>query len=142
MFTMTVPKKYEFRKQMILDDESLTADEKKYVISIMTRTYDHNKVHCNKGTKRFCKECQQECLATSYCEHCMRDYLKKDFSNWTSGNNDIDNLIQKCQLESLRPDYIIEWIPYSNLQDIKYLIKGGYSEIYSAKWIDGRYVWD
>ena len=84
-----------------------------------------------------------ECLATLYCELCVRNYLKTKFSNWTSGNDDIDNLIQKCQMESFMPNKVIEWIPYNNLQNIKYLTKGGFSEIYTADWIDGRYdEWD
>src|SRR3990170_5134075 len=37
----------------------------------------------------------------------------------------------------------MEWIPYTNLQNIKYLTKGGCSEIYTADWIDGWYYkWD
>jgi hypothetical protein len=69
--------------------------------------------------------------------------LKSNFPNWTSGNNGVDNLIQKCQLKTLTPENIVEWIPYNNLQIIKYLTKGGFSEIYTADWIDGRYFeWD
>ncbi|EXX78468.1 Tpk2p [Rhizophagus irregularis DAOM 197198w] len=34
---------------------------------------------------------------------------------------------------------IVEWIPYENFQNIKYLTKGGCSEIYTAIWIDGHY---
>jgi hypothetical protein len=46
-------------------------------------------------------------------------------------------------METLEPRSIIEWFPYSNLQNIKYLTKGGCSEIYTAIWIDGRYdEWD
>ena len=82
-------------------------------------------------------------MATLYCEYCVRHYLKAKFSNWTSGNDDIDNLIQKCQMETLMPNKIIEWIPYDNLQNIKYLTKGGCSEIYTADWINGGYEeWD
>ncbi|CAB4416240.1 unnamed protein product [Rhizophagus irregularis] len=89
--------------------------------------------------RKLCEECQQICFATLYCEHCVRTYLKNNFSNWTSGNYYIDDLIQKCQLESLRPDQIIEWIPYDNLQNIEYIS----SKVYSADWIDGRYyIWD
>ncbi|GBC17290.2 kinase-like domain-containing protein [Rhizophagus irregularis DAOM 181602=DAOM 197198] len=41
------------------------------------------------------------------------------------------------------PNTIVEWIPYSNLQNIKYLTKGGFSEIYTADWIGGGYdEWD
>ena len=40
-------------------------------------------------------------------------------------------------------DKIVEWIPYNNLQNIKYLTEGGCSEIYTADWIDGKYLeWD
>src|SRR5262249_15163313 len=63
--------------------------------------------------------------------------------NWTSGNNDIDDLIQQCQLETIRQDYIVEWIPYNKLQNIEYLTIGGCSEIYTADWNDGHYTeWD
>ena len=136
-------KTYEFQKQTILDDESLTENEKSEAIRIITKNYDYNKLLLNEGTKRICENCNQECLATLFCEYCVQNYLKANFSNWTSGNNDIDNLIQKCQIETFRPDTIIEWIPYNNLQNIRYLTKGGFSEIYTADWIDGRYEeWD
>ena len=110
---------------------------------MLNRTYDQNKLIYNEGTKRICEHCQLECLATLFCEHCVRNYLKSEFSNWTSGNDDIDNLIQICQREIVRLDYIVEWIPYDNFQNIEYLTKGGCSEIYTADWIDGQYdEWD
>src|ERR1051325_3019763 len=136
-------KRHEFRQQTILADESLTKDEKTEVIRRLNTDYDRFKVRNNEGTKRICENCNQECLATLYCEFCVRNYLKAKFSNWTSGNNDIDSLIQKCQMEALMPEMIVEWIPYNNLQNIKYLTKGGFSEIYTAEWIDGNYnEWD
>ena len=138
-----IHKQYEFQKQTVLADESLTNDEKTKAIRLLTRDYDRNKIIDNEGTKRICENCNQECFATLYCEYCVRNYLKANFSNWTSGNVDIDNLIQKCQLETLMPEVVVEWIPYNNLQNIKYLTKGGCSEIYTADWIDGRYhEWD
>src|SRR5437764_13354592 len=46
-------------------------------------------------------------------------------------------------METLMPNKVIEWIPFNNLQNIKYLTKGGCSEIYTAHWIDGKYnEWD
>ena len=138
-----IHKQYEFRKQTVLADKSLTNDEKTEAIRLLTRSYDRNKVIFNEGTKRICENCNQECLATLYCEYCVRNYLKANFSNWTSGNDDIDSLIQKCQLETLNPAMVVEWIPYNNLQNIKYLTKGGCSKIYTAVWIDGKYEkWD
>ncbi|RIA82450.1 kinase-like domain-containing protein [Glomus cerebriforme] len=136
----TLDKQHEFKKQTILADESLTKDEKLEVIKFLNVDYDNYKILSNEGIKRICENCQVQCLATLYCEHCVRNYLKANFSNWSSGNDDIDDLIQKCQLETFRPDKIVEWIPYNNLQDIKYLTKGGCSEIYTATWIGGGYL--
>ncbi|CAB4444283.1 unnamed protein product [Rhizophagus irregularis] len=136
-------KRHEFRKQTILNDESLTENEKSEAIKIITLIYDYNKLRFNKGTKRICENCNQECLATMYCEICVRNYLKANFSNWTSGNDIIDNLIKECQMKTINPILIPEWIPYNNLQNIKYLTEGGFSEIYTAEWVNGRYdEWD
>ncbi len=138
-----IHKQFEFQQQTVLDDETLTEDEKTYAVRWLTTNYDRNKVNYNSGTKRICENCDQECLATLYCEYCVRNYLKANFTNWTSGNDDIDNLIHKCQMKTLVPDKIIEWIPYNNLQNINYLTKGGFSEIYTADWIDGKFdEWD
>ncbi|GBC10659.1 hypothetical protein RclHR1_09800003 [Rhizophagus clarus] len=136
-------KQIEFMKQSILADNTLTNDEKTEAIRLRNKCNDRDKVLSNVGTRRTCEFCNQKCLAITYCEYCIQNYLKANFSNWTSGNNDIDNLIQRCQIESLVPDMIIEWIPYNNLQNIKYLTKGGFSEIYTATWINGGYLeWD
>ena len=138
-----IHKQHEFMQQTILDDKSLTNDEKTEAIRRLTKIYDRNKVQDNEGTKRICENCSQECLATLYCELCVQNYLKANFSNWSSGNDNIDNLIKKCQMETLMPEKVIEWIPYDNLQNIKYLTEGGCSEIYTAYWINGRYFeWD
>ena len=138
-----IHKHFEFQKQTLLTDKSLTKDEKTEAIRTISETYDRAKIRHNEGAKRICENCDQECLATLFCEYCVRNYLKAKFSNWTSGNDDINNLIQKCQIESLLPSKIVEWIPYNNLQDVKYLTEGGFSEIYTAVWIDGGYEeWD
>ncbi len=136
-----ITKQEEFKRQSVLANESLTKKEKSIAIKILNRNYCYLKVLLNKGKKRGCENCKQECFATLFCEHCVRNHLK--VSNWTSGNDEIDDLIKKCQMETLRPDKVVEWIPDKNLQNIKYLTKGGCSEIYTADWIDGRYIeWD
>ena len=138
-----IHKVYEFQKQTLLSDESLTKDEKTEAIKLLSGDYDRNKLAENEGTKRICENCNQECLATTFCEICIRNHLKANFSNWTSGNDKIDNLIRECQMKALSPRLIAEWIPYNNLQNIKYLTEGGFSKIYTAGWIGGRYYkWD
>jgi hypothetical protein len=134
---------YKFNQQTILADDSLTEEEKIEAIRINNKDYDKDIILYNSGTRRTCENCNKKCLATLYCEYCVQNYLKDNFSNWTSGNNDIDNLIKNCQMETLIPNLVIEWIPYNNLQNIKYLTRGGFSEIYTAKWIGGGYEeWD
>src|SRR6266536_3049772 len=132
-------KPYEFRGKAILNDNSLTEEEKTEAIRLNNKDYDRDKIFYNSGTRRICENCNQKCLATLYCEYCVQNYLKPKFSDWTSGNNDIDNLIKKCQMETLMPNTVIEWIPYNNLQNVKYLTQGGFSEIYTAVRIDGCY---
>jgi hypothetical protein len=134
-----IHKIFEFRKKIVLADEYLTKVEIIEAIKLLNKSYDHDKVLNSEGTKRFCENCKEKCLATSYCELCIRNYLKANFQNWTSGNDNIDNLIRKCQMETLRPDKIVEWIPYNNLRSINYKTRGGFSEIYTADWIDGGY---
>ena len=136
-------KRFESLKQFILNDESLTRDEKSEAIKRFDGDYDYFKVLQNDGIRRVCENCQERCLATLYCEFCVRNYLKENFPNWTSGNNEIDNLIKKCQMESITPSMIVEWIPYDDLQNVRHLTEGGRSEIRSADWVDGFYnEWD
>ncbi|GES78399.1 kinase-like domain-containing protein [Rhizophagus clarus] len=135
----TLDKQFEFMNKIIRADKSITKNEKLYAIKELNKDFDYYKLLLNEGTKRICENCHDECLATLFCEHCVRNYLKENFSNWTSGNNDIDDLIQQCQLEILRPDRIVEWIPYNKFKNINFLTKGGCSEIYTAVWVDGCY---
>src|SRR5438046_556170 len=99
----TLEKENKFRQQTVLADKSLTKDEKSYAVKLLNKDFDKYKILYNKGIKRICENCHEECLATLYCEHCVRNYLKTKFSNWTSGNNDVDTLIQQCQMESISP---------------------------------------
>ncbi|POG82761.1 kinase-like domain-containing protein [Rhizophagus irregularis DAOM 181602=DAOM 197198] len=128
--------------EIIFANKSLTKNEKAETVRIITESYDYFRIIKNEGERRICENCQYECLATFYCEICIRNYLKAYFSNWTSGNDDIDNLIQNFQMETFAPTRIIEWIPYNNFRNIKYLTEDT-SEIYTAKWTDGPYdKWD
>ncbi|RIA81735.1 hypothetical protein C1645_864167 [Glomus cerebriforme] len=84
-------KQYKFMQQKILADKSFIKHEKIEAIRFINKNFNRDKILYNSGTKRVCENCNQECLATLYCEYCVRNYLKENFSNWTSGNNDIDN---------------------------------------------------
>ena len=74
-----IHKQYEFRKQTVLTNESLTKDEKTEAIKILSRTYDRNKFNFNEGTKRICENCNQECLATTYVRFVFEIISKQNF---------------------------------------------------------------
>src|SRR5436305_2180898 len=85
-----------------------------------------------------CKKCGKEYGAWWWCKPCQIDNLKGNFTNWTSGNEKIDNFIQEMQLKiNDRRDIVFEWIPYNQFSDIKEIGRGGFATVYSAIWKDG-----
>jgi hypothetical protein len=48
-----------------------------------------------------------------------KEIVAKNFTNWTSGNDIIDKFIQEKQLKFDGDDAVFEWIPYSELLEIK-----------------------
>ncbi|GBB91983.1 hypothetical protein RclHR1_19480002, partial [Rhizophagus clarus] len=84
-----------------------------------------------------CKKCKHVCNAI---------YFQQNFENWTSNDDDIDKFIQDTQLsvhKASEISYALEWIPYDKLNDIKYVTKNEFGEVYRANWIDGNIsYWD
>ncbi|POG77082.1 hypothetical protein GLOIN_2v831754 [Rhizophagus irregularis DAOM 181602=DAOM 197198] len=84
-----------------------------------------------------CESCDKMYANIDYkwCKQCRISNLKENFVNWTSGNEEIDNFIQKMQLEIERHDNIIvEWIPYNQFNNVKKTNKDGFA---TAIWKDG-----
>src|ERR1700748_263851 len=93
----------------------------------------------------FCKKCGEKYTNIKYewCKPCQIDNLKENFTNWTSGNEKIDNFIQEMQLKiNHQWDIIFEWIPYNQFSDIKVISRSGYAKVYSAIWKDGPLNYD
>ncbi|UZO11095.1 uncharacterized protein OCT59_002669 [Rhizophagus irregularis] len=65
-----------------------------------------------------------------------KEIIVKNFTNWTSGNNIIDNFIQEKQLKlNNNPrDRILKWIPYDEFIDIKEI---GQSGLATTVWKEG-----
>ena len=77
-----------------------------------------------------------------WCEPCQINDLKKNFTNWTSGNKQIDDFIQKQQLEISYNDLLLEWISYDQLNDAKEIGKSDFIIVYSAVWKNGPLYYD
>ena len=81
----------------------------------------------------YCKECYEK--YDYWCKPCQINYLKKNFTNWTSKNKKINEFIQKKQLEINKyNDIIFEWIPYNQFKNIKEMNK---NNLATAVWKDG-----
>src|SRR5688572_11025465 len=95
-----------------------------------------------------CKKCGEEYTnydnrRYSWCKPCQIDNLKGNFTNWTSGNEKIDELIQEMQLKIDKyNDIVFEWIPYNQFSDIKLIGRSGFATVYSAIWKDGQLYYD
>ena len=63
-----------------------------------------------KRYKRYglCKECKQPNTGYSWCLSCNGKRFQQNFQNWTSGNHDIDELIQRTQLDAKNYKEILE----------------------------------
>ena len=92
-----------------------------------------------------CEKCQNHYtdIKNKWCKQCQIDNFKKKFTNWTSGNERIDDFIQERQLKIEYCDSIVfEWIPYNQFNDIKEIYKDDFETVYSAIWIDGPLNYD
>ena len=65
-----------------------------------------------------CGECNEPGTGTHWCKPCNAKRFKKNFKNWTSGNENIDKLIQNLQLNALAHFTCLEWIPFESFQNV------------------------
>jgi hypothetical protein len=86
-----------------------------------------------------CPECGQVFtnLLLKYCKPCNSAHLHDNFAHWTSGDSNINELIQNSQLNSNYMFDFAEWIEYSNLENIEFIARGGFGSVYKAIWKDG-----
>jgi hypothetical protein len=90
-----------------------------------------------------CGECNEPGTGEYWCQPCNAKRFKENFKNWTSGNKNIDELIQQSQLDALYYTKCLEWIPFEKFENVTYLTRGGFSKIYSADWPEGNIdCWD
>ncbi|RIB20091.1 kinase-like domain-containing protein, partial [Gigaspora rosea] len=90
-----------------------------------------------------CPKCGCKKLYDEWCETCEHAFFESNFQKWTSGNETIDNFIRETQLSATNKFNYLEWIPFSSLNVIELIGKGGFSEVHSAIWIDGpRTKWN
>jgi hypothetical protein len=90
-------------------------------------------------TRGVCPHCKRPNTGFAWCDKCDPGRFLKEGK--TSGNPEIDKIIHEAQLKTSTfgdSFYNIEWIPYDRLQDVKPIGKGGFANIFSATWLDGK----
>jgi hypothetical protein len=102
---------------------SQNPDTKVYILVFSNEYFDY-----------YCKKCGNKNEA-KWCKPCCMNQLKNDFTNWTSGNEKIDDFIQKKQLEFKNNKILFEWIPFNtkfiNVEEL------GDNCLATAIWKDG-----
>ena len=123
--------------QLVEKNKEISEKEKECCREKFIYAFELNGALNKRGKPRECKKCNSTRYSDRYCEECISQHLQSLFSTWTSGNEIIDNFIQKCQTISSLPTYILEWIPFEQFYDVTKLTEGGFSSIYSATWTRG-----
>jgi hypothetical protein len=79
-----------------------------------------------KYFEKYCGYCGEKNVyfeQYKWCKLCQVNYLKNNFTNWTSGDKQIYGFIQEKQLQSAQidclKDMVFEWIPYNQFSSIK-----------------------
>ncbi|RGB28690.1 kinase-like domain-containing protein [Rhizophagus diaphanus] len=115
------------------DHDHLTEEQKSLIDKLITDKELNERYKC----KGLCKTCEQPNTGYYYCRSCNSQHFQQNFKNWTSGNHDVDEFIQKAQLKAKDECQIIEWIEYDKFEDVEYLAKGGFGTTFKAVWREG-----
>ena len=83
-----------------------------------------------------CPDCKEPNAGRAWCKKCDPGKFLKEGK--TSGIPEIDNLIYESQLKTEHYGLNLEWISYDRFQDIKWIGEGGFANIFSATWLDGK----
>ncbi|PKY29197.1 kinase-like protein [Rhizophagus irregularis] len=86
-----------------------------------------------------CQKCGQ-IYGKDYCKSCNSVRFRDNFAHWTSGDSNLDEMIQNSQQNADRSYKLIEWIEYSNLENIELIAHGGFGNVYKAIWKDGPLI--
>ncbi|CAG8618604.1 8005_t:CDS:2 [Ambispora gerdemannii] len=84
-----------------------------------------------------CFDCGKFRTNFAWCQPCETTWFKEKYQGWTTGNLQLDLIIQKS---SRSGDYL-EYIAYDQFELVEFHKAGAFSEIYYAIWLEGP-KWD
>src|SRR6266496_4182679 len=93
----------------------------------------------SKYKKKKCNECnkRRKPLDESHqiCHVCYK--VKIIYKPKLSGNKIIDDFIKYTQLNLVKKEGRMEFVPYEQFKNVEFIAEGGFSKIYKAIWING-----
>ncbi|RHZ83918.1 hypothetical protein Glove_86g51 [Diversispora epigaea] len=85
-------------------------------------------------------DCKNFIRSDGICYSCTKEHFIHEFKTWSSGNANIDKIIQETQINICNK---LQWIPYDNFQNIKHIAEGGHGTVHSAKLENGiKWNWN
>ncbi|RIA84299.1 kinase-like domain-containing protein [Glomus cerebriforme] len=123
------PKTSSFMMVIDFNIDDLTG-EQELLIDILILNEELKERYIKYG---LCKICRQPNTGNQYCQSCNAKYDQLKFRDWTSGNPDVDKLIQESQLDAKNRYEKLLWFEYNQFKNIEYITEGGFGKIYQAK---------
>src|SRR3954469_9873071 len=102
--------------QLVEKNKEISEKEKEFCREQVIYYFESQSALYKCGKPLECKKCNSTRYSDRYCEECISQHLQSLFSTWTSGNEIIDNFIQKCQRISSLPTFILQWIPFEQFE--------------------------
>jgi hypothetical protein len=87
-----------------------------------------------------CNECNKRRPLNESHQICHICYRMKTIFK-PSGNKIIDDFIRYTQINFIKAEGKMEFVPYDQFKNIEFIAEGGFSKIYKATWIDGPINW-
>src|SRR4051795_2395929 len=82
-----------------------------------------------------CPDCKAPNTGYAWCKKCDPGKFLREGK--TSGNPEIDKLLHESQLKTRNYYNNLEWIPFDRFQNIESIGEGGFTNDFSATWLDG-----
>ena len=114
----------------------------------MQSTHDCGRCfYCEEWPRWCCDKCSTHnthvcfacwcCREDWDCNPCGRYHKQFYKAEWSSGDEEIDSLINECNKITINNYKFFEWIPFERFTNVEYLAKGGFATIYKSDWLDG-----
>ena len=81
-----------------------------------------------------CDACGKDNTGWNYCQPCQAKIFEEKFSQWSSGDDEIDQIIRSSQLNAKNEDEVINWVLFSEFRDKKIIYQSGFGLFYKATW--------